>query len=83
LLPARFPVDDPNCNGIDFDSGDCMIDELILIIANLVIIPLAVLNPDNIMVTTILIPLFVFDIVYFITYILGINLSQFIRGDNA
>lgn len=60
-----------------------MIDELILIIANLVIIPLAVLNPDNIMVTTILIPLFVFDIVYFITYILGIDLSQFIRGDNA
>lgn len=76
-------MDDPDCSSIDFDSGDCMIDELILIIANLVIIPLAVLNPDNIMVTTILIPLFVFDIVYFITYILGINLSQFIRGDNA
>lgn len=60
-----------------------MIDELILIIANLVIIPLVVLNPDNIMVTTILIPLFIFDIVYFITYILGISLSKFIRGDNA
>jgi hypothetical protein len=76
-------VDDSYFSSIDFNSGDCMIDELILINANLVIIPLAVLNPDNIMVTTILIPLFIFDIVYFITYILGISLSKFIRGDNA
>jgi hypothetical protein len=76
-------VDDSYFSSIDFNSGDCMIDELILIIANLVIIPLVVLNPDNIMVTTILIPLFIFDIVYFITYILGISLSKFIRGDNA
>ena len=60
-----------------------MIDELILIVANLVIIPLAVLNPDNIVVITMLIPLFILNIIYFITYILGISLSIFTEGDNV
>jgi hypothetical protein len=76
-------VDDPDCSSSYFDGGDCMIDELILIIANLILIPLAVLNPDNNVVTTMLIPLFIVDIIYFITYILGISLSQFIRRSNA
>lgn len=60
-----------------------MIDELILIVVNLVIIPLAVLNPDNIVVITMLIPLFILNIIYFITYILGISLSIFTEGDNV
>ncbi|MFA5247973.1 MAG: hypothetical protein WC415_01870 [Patescibacteria group bacterium] len=60
-----------------------MIDELILIFVNLILIPLAVLNPDNNMVTTMLIPLFIIDVIYFVVYVMGSFLFKSLEGDNV
>ena len=70
-------MDDSDCSSISFNGVDCMIDEVVIISANIILIPLIVIGrvPD-----VVLIPLFMIDICYTLIWIFAIGASHVTTG---
>ncbi len=66
-------MDDPNSGSIDFNGDDCMIDEILIIAANIFLIPLIIINKIP---KIVLIPIFIIDVIYVLIWMVAIGTTH-------